>query len=127
MTVTSSTTAVALFANIFSPIMPIRAFGIFSGVLIPVNFFLVVMMMPPAVIFYEKKVKETTCCGIFEKKDDTTKVEDLTAKKPAQLSKVEIFFDERWNTFVYKGRYIILVTSLAWFIVSCIFALKMGP
>lgn len=66
MTVTSSTTAVAFFANVFSPIMPIRAFGIFSGVLIPVNFFLVVMIMPPAVIYYEDKMEGKTCCGAFK-------------------------------------------------------------
>jgi predicted RND superfamily exporter protein len=69
MTVTSSTTAVAFFANVFSPIMPIRAFGIFSGVLIPVNFFLVVMIMPPAVIYYENKMEGKFCCGAFKSKD----------------------------------------------------------
>jgi|TARA_B110000285_G_scaffold159924_1_gene178541 protein dispatched 1 len=57
MTVTSSTTAVAFFANAFSPIMPIRSFGIFTGVLIPINFLLVVMIMPPAVIYYEFNIK----------------------------------------------------------------------
>ena len=56
MTVTSSTTAVAFFSNAFSPIMPIRSFGIFTGVLIPINFFLVVMIMPPAVIYYEHNI-----------------------------------------------------------------------
>lgn len=65
MTVTSSTTAVAFFANAFSPIMPIRAFGIFTGVLIPINFLLVVMIMPPAVIYYEKNIERqyNACCG----------------------------------------------------------------
>jgi predicted RND superfamily exporter protein len=65
MSVTSSTTAVAFFANAFSTIMPIRAFGIFSGVLIPINFFLVVMIMPPAVIYYETVIKKkfTRCFG----------------------------------------------------------------
>lgn len=126
MTVTSSTTAVAFFANVFSPIMPIRAFGIFSGVLIPVNFFLVVMIMPPAVIFYESKMEGKTCCGAFEKESES-KVEDLTQKKPAELSRIETFFDDKWNSFVMRGRYIILSMSLAWFIVTCIFAPEMGP
>lgn len=65
MTVTSSTTAVAFFANAFSPIMPIRSFGIFTGVLIPINFLLVVMIMPPAVIYYEFNImkKYTKCFG----------------------------------------------------------------
>ena len=56
MTVTSTTTAAAFYANLFSPIMPIRAFGVFAGTLIPINFFLVVFMMPSAVIFYESKL-----------------------------------------------------------------------
>lgn len=59
MAVTSSTTSVAFLANIFSPLMEIQSFGIFSGVIIPVNYLLVVMMLPPAVIVYEKY----RCCG----------------------------------------------------------------
>lgn len=64
MTVTSLTTAAAFYANLVSPIMPIKAFGVFAGTLIPMNFFLVIIMMPPAVIYYEEKVKYTTCCCI---------------------------------------------------------------
>jgi len=56
MAITSSTTSVAFFANIFSPLLPIKTFGIFSGVIIPVNFFLVVMFMPPAAIIYEEYI-----------------------------------------------------------------------
>lgn len=66
MSVTSSTTAVAFFANALSPIMPIRAFGIFTGLLIPMNFLLVVLIMPPTVIWWERNVKnkhKCCCCG----------------------------------------------------------------
>lgn len=58
MAITSSTTSVAFFANIFSPLLPIRSFGVFSGVIIPVNFMLVVMIMPPAVIVSETYIKQ---------------------------------------------------------------------
>jgi predicted RND superfamily exporter protein len=51
MAVTSSTTSVAFMANVFSPLMPIRGFGIYSGVIVPVNYLLVVMILPPAVIW----------------------------------------------------------------------------
>lgn len=82
MTVTSSTTAVAFFANAMSPIMPIRAFGVFTGVLIPINFFLVVMIMPPAVIYYESKIQgKYERCGCFpgsSKKHVSDQVIDLT-------------------------------------------------
>ena len=54
MAVTSSTTSVAFFANFFSPLMPIKAFGVFAGTIIPVNYFLVVLIFQPATIFYER-------------------------------------------------------------------------
>ena len=53
MAVTSSTTSVAFFSNVFSPIMPIKSFGIIAGVIIPINYLLVVMFMPPATIYFE--------------------------------------------------------------------------
>lgn len=63
--VTSSTTSVAFLANAFSPIMPIKAFGIYAAIIIPSNYLLMVMMFPPAVIFYERnfaKYKFCCCC-----------------------------------------------------------------
>ena len=46
ITVTSSTTAAAFLANTLSDIRPIRAFGIFAAILIPVNFFIIIMVIP---------------------------------------------------------------------------------
>jgi predicted RND superfamily exporter protein len=62
MAVTSSTTSVAFFANMLSKIMPIRAFGIFAGVIVPVNYLLVVMFFPPAVVWYEEQFLEKKRC-----------------------------------------------------------------
>lgn len=63
MAVTSSTTAITFMANIVSPVMPIKSFGVISGVLIPVNYFLVVIFMPPAVIYYDKKFAHQKFCS----------------------------------------------------------------
>lgn len=65
MAVTSSTTSVAFFANAFSPIMPIKSFGIFAGVVIPMNYFLIVLFFPAATIIYEEKIhgKCSFYCG----------------------------------------------------------------
>ena len=60
--VTSSTTSVAFMANIFSPLMPIKAFGVFAGMIIPMNYVMMIFIFPPAVIFYEDKIKKMTCC-----------------------------------------------------------------
>ena len=60
--VTSSTTSVAFLANIFSPLMPIKAFGIFAGMIIPMNYILMIFIFPSAVIFYEDRIANIGCC-----------------------------------------------------------------
>lgn len=122
MAVTSSTTSVAFFANLFSPIMPIRAFGIFAGIIVPVNFFLVVMVFPGAVIFYEKYIE-----GRFSKmcsRDSKTKNSDVLDNED-EVSKFEKFFTNTWNDSVYKARYVIIFVFLCWLVFSGITASKM--
>lgn len=46
ISVTASTTSIAFAANVGSPIVPIKAFGLQAAAIIPVNFILVIMMMP---------------------------------------------------------------------------------
>lgn len=64
MFMTSSTTCVAFLANYFSPIMPIRAFGIFAAIIIPINFILVIWVFPSLIIFEDKYIKSyfERCC-----------------------------------------------------------------
>ena len=62
MSVTSSTTMAAFFANIFSTVMPIKSFGIYAGVIIPLNFVFVVLFFPSAVILYERCCAGKCCC-----------------------------------------------------------------
>lgn len=64
MAITSSTTSVAFFANGFSSLMGISAFGMFAGVIVPINYLLVIMIFPPAVIWYENNVlNKEGCCS----------------------------------------------------------------
>jgi len=56
--VTSTTTAVAFAANALSDIRPIRAFGIFAAILIPVNFFILILVLPSIQIIHDRHFKE---------------------------------------------------------------------
>lgn len=98
MSVTSSTTAVAFFANLFSPIMPIRAFGVFSGVLIPMNFILVIIVMPPAVIWWESKLNEPykTCCWNKRTPEEIEQFKNEDKEK----GKAELFFEGTFNDII---------------------------
>jgi len=131
MAVTSSTTSVAFFANIFSPLMEIKAFGIFSGIIIPINYFMVVMLFPPAVIIYEK----FKCCCCCQREQDLSeelyekqkKMREEGQEPELQLSMIERIFNNQINTCVFKGRFVILFLSLVWFVVVAITASNMGP
>jgi len=126
MAVTSTTTSVAFFANAFSPLMPIRTFGIFSGVIIPLNYFLVVMMMPSAAIIYEKyKFYKCCCCPCGFRTEEELK--EFEEPEEGKLGQIEEVFNSKVNTCVFKARWVILAVSLIWFVVTAIFAVKMGP
>jgi len=56
MAITSSTTAVAFFANGLSKLVTISSFGWFAGVIVPVNYLLVIMILPPATVWYEENI-----------------------------------------------------------------------
>lgn len=62
MSVTSSTTMAAFFANVFSNVMPIKSFGIYAGIIIPLNFIFVVLFFPSATILYERCCAGKCCC-----------------------------------------------------------------
>ena len=66
--VTSSTTSVAFAANGASPIIPIRAFGIYAAIIVLVNYLMVVMVMPSIQIIYEIHFKHK--CQCCDKKQD---------------------------------------------------------
>lgn len=60
--VTSLTTAGAFLANLVSKIMPIKAFGVYAAIIVPVNFILVAFMFPPMLVFYDDNLRERRFC-----------------------------------------------------------------
>ena len=123
--VTSSTTAVAFLANATSDIRPIRAFGIYAAIIIPVNFFIVILTMPSIQILHDRYFKERCsskkicCCK------NKTKVEDIdTAKKKDCMS---IFFESYFNPFIFKVRYVAVGLFFVLGIGAAIMASNIGP
>ena len=123
MAVTSSTTAVAFFANAVTPLLNVAAFGIFAGIIVPVNYFLVAMILPPAIIIYEKSILEKKKCICWGN--------CLASRKERgdNLGRTERFFDTKINDITKSmvGRIIILLVSLAWFITAAYLTSRLEP
>lgn len=103
--VTSSTTAAAFFANFFSPIMPIKSFGIFAGIVVLVNYVLTIMVFPSAVIFSEFMMEKMN-------KAKATEV-NLAAETPGCASRI---FETKWNNMIKVTKYPIIVVYMLWVI-----------
>ena len=139
MAITSSTTAVAFFANGLSSIQQIQTFGIFAGVIIPVNYLLVIMIFPPAIMWYERNIiaKVTDengevvldaagneqwkkplciCWGRCKKKAEI----GPDGKKIAKLNFVERIFDNQINRIVGHPiiKWVIIAVSVGWYVAS---------
>jgi predicted RND superfamily exporter protein len=68
MFVTSCTTAVSFLATTFSPVMPICSFGIFSSLVITVNYILIMIALPNIYLFYERYINKRFNCFKYLKK-----------------------------------------------------------
>ncbi len=62
MLFTSITTAIAFFVSASSPFLGIYSFGVFSGVLIIVNYCSVITFLPCVVLMYHKHFERFKCC-----------------------------------------------------------------
>ena len=57
--VTSCTTMMAFLVSGFSPLLPVQTFGIFSGLLVAINYLWVIVYFPTIIILHHAKVKGT--------------------------------------------------------------------
>jgi len=137
MAVTSSTTAVAFFANGLSSLVMVSSFGIFAGVIVPVNYLLVMVIFPPAIVWYENTILAKTedgrwkcrMCICFARCKKEGAEYDEDGKKLAKLSRIERFCDTKVNNCLSSiiVRLVIMIASLGWAIAAIIMTTKVKP
>ena len=71
---TSFTTMMAFFAGGISPLLALRSFGIFTGVLIAVNYLSVILFFPTVVYTHHVYYKGTRCCGCKQKNGEALEI-----------------------------------------------------
>lgn len=100
MLFTSVTTAIAFFVSGSSPFLGIYSFGIFSGVLIIVNYCSVITFLPCVVLMYHKNFEKFKCCCCCRKPNWTG--DPHTPSKPGENRKNPIvrFFAGPYFKFV---------------------------
>jgi len=133
MAVTSSTTAVAFLANALSEITPIRGFGIYAAIIVPINFIMVILLIPPATILNETVLEKycsfsclKRCCCRKKKGGDAEKEVDADVPQ-AKEALMTRFFGGPFNLALFKLRYVVTAigTLAGCFVIY--YATKIGP
>ena len=120
---TSSTTCAAFLANTLSPLMPIKSFGVYAGLIVPINYILVISFFPAAIIILESHLKD--CCTCCSKKDDNDDIEVIDGMPKEALehqrswnAKVEKFYETTFSDNVRQHSTPIFVVCGIWLVVA---------
>ncbi|CAD5119818.1 DgyrCDS8401 [Dimorphilus gyrociliatus] len=100
MLFTSITTAAAFFASGASPILPIGTFGIFTGILVIVNYLSVIIFFPTVVLtshLYWSDWK-CPCCRVCSNR--THSEEDLSQEQNSEENFIVGFFRDKYFYFI---------------------------
>lgn len=94
--------------------MPIKSFGYYSAIIVPMNYILIIFMLPPMLIFYEKYCSRICCKK--PKAERQRRYSYDGAIEPQAQSISQLFFGNIWSTFVRKVRWFIIIIAFAWVI-----------
>ena len=141
MSVTSFTTMTAFFASGLSPLLAVQSFGIFSGILVAVNFISVVVFLPTVVIMYHVKFEKFVwpccrCCPgnasvapyLNNTEESDAPLEEPTSK-PTQPNKIVKYFRTYHFALVTHkiGRWVLLLFFVVILSVFGYFASQLKP
>lgn len=66
---TTITTTLAFLSTSITNMIPIRSFGLYAAILIPINFFFVIFMFPPMLVVYDKLLAHRLLCFTLKKNE----------------------------------------------------------
>ena len=134
MFITSFTTIVAFLSNVPTPLLALSSFGVFSAVLVFVNYCSVVIFFPAVVIMHETHRQGRCCCCPFRvcwpksPEGDENQTEQNERKKIGSYI-IEFFENTFFNKVVKHrmSRSIVLVLFFALIVASIVFATRLKP
>lgn len=127
---TSLTTASAFLASGASPVLPIGTFGIFSGILVLVNYLSVIIYFPTVILTSHLYWTNWSCPCCKPCSTRTHSEEDLSKAVQQKESTITIFFRDKYFYFIthkyVKWVIIILFTGFTAFLAWSASRLKVG-
>lgn len=141
MLITSFTTIVAFLSNVTSPLLAISSFGLFSAVLVTVNYLSVILFFPTVVILHHGSRKGQCCCfplccchsssmaDIPTESKENLDISTSSHKKTVLESIIDFFGGWFFRNIINHKivRWVVLVVFAAFIGVSIAFATQLEP
>ena len=119
---TSATTAVAFIVSATSPFLGVNSFGVFSGILVLVNYMSVITFFPCAVIMHHIYYEKYRCCCCYPHRD-APKLEGSThAMDRAEKNLVVRFFHgPYYHAITHKVFRWVIVAAISAFLIFFVY------
>ena len=137
MCVTSATTILAFISNLSSPFIGIRTFGVFSALLVFVNYCAVVTFFPCAVLVYDSvfQYKQYVWTPVLQKyltkwkKNPSSEEKKTSSSLADEEDALPKFFRTTYASYLTKYRFVIIAAFGALWVIFLAFAamLEVAP
>ena len=132
--ITSFTTMMAFLSNVQSPLLAISSFGLFSGILIIVNYLSVILFFPTVIMMYHEDRQGNCCCfPMCTKRVNTSQSSDMPInekpRKPVSQYVIDFFEGPFFKHVITHKitRWVVLAIFTALLIVSITFSTQLEP
>lgn len=140
MFITSFTTFVAFLTNVFSPLLAVSSFGVFSALIVMVNYVSIILFFPTVIITYEYYWKDwrwpcfgcrTNTVSADDENKETEAVQQQDQEKQRDVTLIIAnfiggpFYEKVIGHKVV--RWILMVITISFVILSIVFAMQLQP
>eukprot|EP00824_Muranothrix_gubernata_P021294 TRINITY_DN4515_c0_g1_i1.p1 TRINITY_DN4515_c0_g1~~TRINITY_DN4515_c0_g1_i1.p1 ORF type:complete len:1112 (+),score=193.04 TRINITY_DN4515_c0_g1_i1:42-3377(+) len=138
MLVTTLTTFGAFVATAFSPIPTVSTFGVYSAIVILMNYTLVITWYPAILVLWHRwgfdrlnwKCKRTPPPRTHSKAEFTLKQHEAHQGDIVNIDDyraIERFYYTRFSPWIQRWRYVIIVFFVTLLVISVVFTMQLGP
>jgi len=139
MAITSATTCSAFLCTLITPLVGVRAFGVFAAIVIFIDYALVMTLFCTSVVIYHNKFEKrscfypcSNCCKTIDPSSTQKALESSELSPDGQDSekdKISTFFRSKVSRIVLRtsSRVILGVVFISWLVVAIMNTVKLEP
>ena len=133
--ITSFTTMIAFLSNVQSPLLAVSSFGLFSAILVLVNYLSVILFFPTVIMMHHRDRDGNCCCWPMctrKVNASSESTNDLAGENSSKSisQRLIYFFEEPFFKYVITHkitRWVVIACFSVFLVVSIVFSTQLAP